>query len=53
MFNRDTTTMERKIKCLKKYEVGETKLTLGFGILPFMIAGIAGTTYYFTIGVKK
>ena len=30
-----------------------TKLILGFGILLFMIAGIAGTTYYFTIGVKN
>ena len=30
-----------------------TKLIFGFGILLFMIAGIAGTTYYFTIAVKN
>ena len=30
-----------------------TKLILSFGILVLTIAGIAGTTYYFTIGVKN
>ncbi|MBM4065044.1 MAG: hypothetical protein FJ266_05300 [Planctomycetes bacterium] len=37
---------------LRNIKLG-TKLILGFGILLFMIAGIAGTTYYFTISAKN